>query len=97
MADILDFDQVKVGSSYQSCCVVVKNMQRCVYAIPNGSFFQNDTVIKLEKDVEESKISPTAFRSKLQVIYIDWSVQLLIFCQLLISFFCPSFRRWHQD
>lgn len=61
--------QVKVGKSYQSCCVVVKNMQRCVYAIPNSSNFQNDTVIKLEKDVEESKISTTTFRSKLQVIF----------------------------
>lgn len=60
------FGKIKVGNSYQSCCVVVKNMQRCVYAIPNGSVFQNETVTKLEKDVEESKISLTAFRSKLQ-------------------------------
>lgn len=97
MLDIIDFDQVKVGNSYQSCCVVVKNMQRCVYAIPNGSVFQNDTVTKLEKEVEESKISLTAFRSKLQVIYIDWSVKLLVFFQLLISFFCPLLRRWRQD
>ncbi|KAJ6823181.1 DNA polymerase alpha catalytic subunit [Iris pallida] len=28
------FGKVKAGGTYHSCCVVVKNMQRCVYAIP---------------------------------------------------------------
>ncbi|KAM7510391.1 hypothetical protein LguiB_009266 [Lonicera macranthoides] len=62
------FGKVKAGSTYQSCCVVVKNMQRCVYAIPNGSLFNNGTVTKLERDAEESKISPTAFHTKLHEI-----------------------------
>ncbi|XP_058186659.1 DNA polymerase alpha catalytic subunit isoform X1 [Rhododendron vialii] len=60
------FGKVKAGSTYSSCCVIVKNMQRCVYAIPNGSLFQYDIIMKLEKDVEESLISSTCFRSKLQ-------------------------------
>jgi len=61
--------QVKAGTSYHSCCVVVKNTQRCVYAIPNGSVFNNEMVLKLEKDIADSKISTAAFRSKLHVIF----------------------------
>jgi DNA polymerase alpha subunit A len=45
-------------------------MKRCVYAIPNGSLFHSEEMIKLEKDVEESRISPTVFHTKLQVSYI---------------------------
>ncbi|GMY11780.1 DNA polymerase alpha catalytic subunit [Fagus crenata] len=60
------FGKVKAGSTYHSCCVVVKNMKRCVYAIPNGSLFHSEEMIKLEKDVEESRISPTVFHTKLQ-------------------------------
>ncbi|KAG6729216.1 hypothetical protein I3842_01G015200 [Carya illinoinensis] len=60
------FGKVKAGSTYHSCCVVVKNMQRCVYAIPNGSVFRSEEMIYLEKDVEQSRISRTAFLSKLQ-------------------------------
>ncbi|GFY86489.1 DNA-directed DNA polymerase [Actinidia rufa] len=41
-------------------------MQRCIYAIPNGSLFQNDVVMKIEKDVKETNISATDFRTKLQ-------------------------------
>lgn len=59
--------QLKVGSTYQSCCAVVKNMQRCVYAIPNSPLFQTDEMMKLEKDAEESRISSADFRKKLHV------------------------------
>jgi cellulose synthase/poly-beta-1,6-N-acetylglucosamine synthase-like glycosyltransferase len=45
-------------------------MQRCIYAIPNGSLFHSEEMMKLEKDVEESRVSPTAFRTKLQVSFI---------------------------
>ncbi|KAK4416185.1 DNA polymerase alpha catalytic subunit [Sesamum alatum] len=51
------FGKVKSGGTYHSCCVVVKNMQRCVYAIPTVSFMHNDTISKLEKNVEESRLS----------------------------------------
>ncbi|KAF5463781.1 hypothetical protein F2P56_013914 [Juglans regia] len=60
------FGKVKAGSTYHSCCVVVKNMQRCVYAIPNGSVFRSEEMMNLEKEVEQSHISRTAFLSKLQ-------------------------------
>ncbi|KAF5736157.1 putative DNA polymerase alpha catalytic subunit [Tripterygium wilfordii] len=60
------FGKVKARNTYGSCCVVVKNMQRCVYAIPSGSLFHADEMMKLEKDVQESHISTTAFRTQLQ-------------------------------
>ncbi|KAL8477076.1 hypothetical protein ACS0TY_029401 [Phlomoides rotata] len=50
------FGKVKSGAAYHSCCVVVKNMQRCVYAIPTD-FLHNDTITELENNVEESRIS----------------------------------------
>ncbi|KAE7999625.1 hypothetical protein FH972_004033 [Carpinus fangiana] len=65
MGTLYLFGKVKAGSTYHSCCVVVKNMQRCIYAIPNGSLFHSEEMMKLEKDVKESQISPTAFRTKL--------------------------------
>ncbi|XP_040361678.1 DNA polymerase alpha catalytic subunit-like [Rosa chinensis] len=65
MGTVYLFGKVKVGSSYQSCCAVVKNMQRCVYAIPDSPLFQIDEMMKLEKDAEDSRISPTDFRKKL--------------------------------
>ncbi|XP_022741466.1 DNA polymerase alpha catalytic subunit isoform X1 [Durio zibethinus] len=65
MGTLYLFGKVKVGSGYQSCCIVVKNMQRCVYAFPHNSIFHNDEMVKLEKDAEESKISPSGFRTKL--------------------------------
>ncbi|GMN30176.1 hypothetical protein TIFTF001_002720 [Ficus carica] len=66
MGTLYLFGKVKAGSAYHSCCVVVKNMQRCVYAIPNRSVFDVDEMVKLEKDAEESRISPVDFRKKLQ-------------------------------
>lgn len=47
--------------------MVVKNMQRCVYAIPDTAIFHNEKMLKLEKEAEESQISPSDFRRKLQV------------------------------
>ncbi|KAJ4963774.1 hypothetical protein NE237_023713 [Protea cynaroides] len=66
MGTLYLFGKVKAGSTYHSCCVVVKNTQRCVYAVPNGSVLQNDVTMELEKDLADSRISPTIFRTKLQ-------------------------------
>ncbi|CAJ2659295.1 unnamed protein product [Trifolium pratense] len=66
MGTLYLFGKVKTGNLYQSCCVVVKNMQRCVYAIPSHPLHSIDEMIKLEKDVEESRVSPADFRKKLQ-------------------------------
>lgn len=51
-------------------------MQRCVYAIPNGSVFRSEEMMNLEKEVEQSHISRTAFLSKLQVSYISVNIFL---------------------
>lgn len=72
MGTIYLFGKVKAGSAYLSCCVVVRSMQRCVYAMPHNSIFPNNTMIELEKNVTDSLISPTAFRTKLQ----DLALQL---------------------
>ncbi|GAB2282716.1 hypothetical protein Dimus_017255 [Dionaea muscipula] len=60
------FGKVKAGNAYHSCCTIVKNIQRCVYAIPNDSVFQKEEVMKIEEDVAQSKISTDDSRAKLQ-------------------------------
>ncbi|CAI9277925.1 unnamed protein product [Lactuca saligna] len=45
--NIILFGKVKVGSTYHSCFVVVKNMQRFMYAIPNGPVFEDSVIMKL--------------------------------------------------
>ncbi|KAK4789987.1 hypothetical protein SAY86_017291 [Trapa natans] len=65
MGNLYLFGKVKAGSTYHSCCVVVKKMQRCVYAIPSGLLFDSYDIVKLEKNVEESQITASDFRAKL--------------------------------
>ncbi|CAE6229466.1 unnamed protein product [Arabidopsis arenosa] len=67
MGTIHLFGKVKVRKedTYKSCCVVVKNIQRCVYAIPNDSIFPSHELITLEQEVKESRLSPESFRGKL--------------------------------
>lgn len=42
-------------------------MQRCIYAIPSASFLHSDEMMKLQNDAEQSRLSPTDLRAKLQV------------------------------
>ncbi|EOA12793.1 hypothetical protein CARUB_v10025741mg [Capsella rubella] len=65
MGTIHLFGKVKIGDTYKSCCVVVKNIQRCVYAIPNDSIFPSHELMTLEQEVKESRLSPESFRGKL--------------------------------
>ncbi|CAL9242710.1 unnamed protein product [Arabidopsis halleri] len=67
MGTILLFGKVKVKKedTYKSCCVVVKNIQRCVYAIPNDSIFPSHELMTLEQEVKASRLSPESFRGKL--------------------------------
>ncbi|KAJ4891013.1 DNA polymerase alpha catalytic subunit [Raphanus sativus] len=65
MGTIYLFGKVKMGDTYKSCSVVVKNIQRCVYAIPNDSVFPSHELITLEQEVKDSKLSPESFRGKL--------------------------------
>ncbi|XP_039120011.1 LOW QUALITY PROTEIN: DNA polymerase alpha catalytic subunit-like [Dioscorea cayenensis subsp. rotundata] len=62
------FGKVKEGNAFQSCCVVVKNMQRCVYAVPNGAVFPGGKIVELEENIANianSKASPSDFRTAL--------------------------------
>ncbi|XP_057770285.1 DNA polymerase alpha catalytic subunit [Salvia miltiorrhiza] len=59
------FGKVKSGGTYHSCCAVVRNMQRCVYAVPNVSFIHNDLITELEKRVEESRTSIIACKDSM--------------------------------
>ncbi|KAL1216796.1 DNA polymerase alpha catalytic subunit [Cardamine amara subsp. amara] len=65
MGTIHLFGKVKMGDTYKSCCAVVKNIQRCVYAIPNDSIFPSHELMTLEEEVKESRLSPESFRGKL--------------------------------
>ncbi|KAF8085461.1 hypothetical protein N665_0666s0009 [Sinapis alba] len=65
MGTIYLFGKVKLGDTYKSCCAVVKNIQRCVYAIPNDSVFPSHELITLEQELKDSKLSPESFRGKL--------------------------------
>ncbi|XP_022149463.1 DNA polymerase alpha catalytic subunit-like [Momordica charantia] len=60
------FGKVKAGDMYHSCCVVVKNMQRCVYAIPSASLLHSDEMLNLRNDAKQSQFSPADLRTKLQ-------------------------------
>ncbi|KAG5069905.1 hypothetical protein JHK85_002282 [Glycine max] len=60
------FGKVKTGDLYQSCCIIVKNMQRCIYAVPSLSLHRTEEMMSLERDVQESRISSADFFKKLQ-------------------------------
>ncbi|ESW28786.1 hypothetical protein PHAVU_002G017900 [Phaseolus vulgaris] len=60
------FGKVKTGDLYQSCCVIVKSMQRCVYAVPTQPLHRTEGMTSLERDFQESRISSADFFKKLQ-------------------------------
>ncbi|TKW17914.1 hypothetical protein SEVIR_5G400000v4 [Setaria viridis] len=53
------FGKVEVGKQFHSCCVIVKNIQRCVYAIPNRSVFPRESLSGLEKKSTNSDFLPS--------------------------------------
>nr|CAB3446558.1 unnamed protein product [Digitaria exilis] len=55
---------VEVGKRFHSCCVIVKNIQRCIYAIPNQSVFPRESISGLEKKSTSSDFLPS-FRATL--------------------------------
>lgn len=57
--------KVKSGGTYHSCCAVVRNMQRCVYAVPTVSLIHNEAVIVLEKEIEDSQTSIVTSKDKM--------------------------------
>ncbi|CAN6456178.1 unnamed protein product [Victoria cruziana] len=60
------FGKVKVGNSYASCCVIVKNMQRCIFAMPHESIFPESVTMELERTAKDSDNSSRMLRTKLQ-------------------------------
>nr|GMD49750.1 DNA polymerase alpha catalytic subunit [Ipomoea batatas] len=70
------FGKVKAGGRYHSCCVIVRNMHRCVYAIPSSTLFPKDAILKLESDVKESQISAAAFHSQLHEMASELKTEL---------------------
>ncbi|KAG0614550.1 hypothetical protein M758_6G185500 [Ceratodon purpureus] len=71
------FGKVPVGGRYESCCVVVRNMQRCVYAVPNPSVFPPNTIAELEQLVSSDQPEEKAmFRVKLQELATDLKQEL---------------------
>nr|KYP66832.1 DNA polymerase alpha catalytic subunit [Cajanus cajan] len=65
------FGKVKTGCFYQSCCVIVKNMQRCVYAVLSHPLHRTEEMRSLERDVQESRVSSADFFKKLQDMVSD--------------------------
>ncbi|XP_014520971.1 DNA polymerase alpha catalytic subunit [Vigna radiata var. radiata] len=65
------FGKVKTGDLYQSCCVIVKSMQRCVYAIPSRPLLRTEEMMSLDRDLQESRISSADFFKKLQDAVAD--------------------------
>ncbi|KAG6486780.1 hypothetical protein ZIOFF_055360 [Zingiber officinale] len=59
------FGKVKAGSGYHSCCIIVKNMQRCVYAIPKDSVF--DSINIAGRNSPKSQMSEATLGETLQV------------------------------
>ncbi|KAL1561351.1 DNA-directed DNA polymerase [Salvia divinorum] len=59
------FGKVKSRGTYHSCCAVLRNVQRCVYAVPTVSFTHNDSVFELEDRVVESRKSLMASKKRM--------------------------------
>ncbi|KAL5715404.1 DNA-directed DNA polymerase [Ranunculus cassubicifolius] len=70
------FGKVKAGNTYSSCCIVVRNMQRCVYVIPTNSVFHDPVIADLERQVEEKQISKMDFRTSLQEMASDLKIEI---------------------
>ncbi|KAI5077505.1 hypothetical protein GOP47_0007329 [Adiantum capillus-veneris] len=61
------FGKVRSGSKYMSCCVLVQNMQRCVYTVPSPSVFPLGLLKAYEHDCKsEEPGKQVEFMKKLQ-------------------------------
>ncbi|KAL6614103.1 hypothetical protein ACP70R_036373 [Stipagrostis hirtigluma subsp. patula] len=61
------FGKVEVGKRFHSCCVIVKNIQRCIYAIPKSSVFPGDSISSIER-ASTSSDSSKSIRSTLHAL-----------------------------
>jgi len=60
------FGKVKFRNSYASCCVVVQNMQRCLFAVPTPSVFPDKVIAELEQAAKDGVVEQSILRKKLQ-------------------------------
>ncbi|KAJ3706357.1 hypothetical protein LUZ61_010062 [Rhynchospora tenuis] len=83
------FGKVKTGNSFQSCCVVVKNMQRCVYAVPSSTIFPREAIEDLKrKHTESGGDSSPSFRAVLQDMASGLKAEIAEkLCELNVSTF----------
>lgn len=42
-----------MDNNYVSCCCVVRNIQRCIYAVPQENIFQDSILPELEEKVNQ--------------------------------------------
>ncbi|MCO5579179.1 hypothetical protein L7F22_033032 [Adiantum nelumboides] len=71
------FGKVNNGSKYMSCCVLVRNMQRCVYAVPSPSVFPLGLLKAYEHDCKsEDPGKKMEFMKKLQDFSKDLKAEL---------------------
>lgn len=71
------FGKVPVGGKYESCCVVVRNMQRCVYAVPSPSTFPPSTLSELEQlKPSEQPDGKATLKAKIQELATDLKQEL---------------------
>lgn len=80
------FGKVKAGSAYHSCCIIVKNMQRCVYAIPKDSVF--DSINISGRNSPKSQKSETTLRETLQDMATEMKNEI---AQQLLDLNVPTF------
>lgn len=60
--------QVSIGSIYVSCCVLVRDMQRCVYAVPSPSVFPSSLLEGYQQECHmKDPGKQVEFRKRLQV------------------------------
>ncbi|BBN16162.1 DNA polymerase alpha subunit A [Marchantia polymorpha subsp. ruderalis] len=61
------FGKVKKGGEFVSCCVVVRNLQRSVFAVPASYVFSDTKLLELEIEAKLTKdVRRTAVNAKLQ-------------------------------
>ncbi|KAJ1702657.1 hypothetical protein LUZ63_002436 [Rhynchospora breviuscula] len=83
------FGKVKTGNSFQSCCVVVKNLQRCVYAVPSSTIFPGEAIEDLKrKHAESGGDSSPSFRAVLRDMASGLKAEIAEkLCELNVSTF----------
>ncbi|CAM6100645.1 unnamed protein product [Calypogeia fissa] len=66
-----------VKGNYVSCCVVVRNLQRCIFAVPSPSIFSDNSLAELEEAAKSGgDAEKWALKSKLQELATEMKTEL---------------------